>query len=231
MRSHESSPPQMPFNTLPPAVVAMCLLIMGIEVAFNLGARGILGGAQGVGWRLNALQQFAFAPQQLWWMIETWQFPFDLAKRPLTYAFVQGNFTQAIFVCVFLLAMGKMVAEAMGEVAMLLIFVASAIGGALVYGFVVSGETPLIGGFPAVYGLIGGFTHILWRKLGQVGAQQSRAFSMIAFLMGFQLLFGLLFGGNFDWIADLAGFATGFLLSFFVAPGALRRIRDRMRHE
>ena len=84
---------------------------------------------------------------------------------------------------------------------------------------------PLIGGFPAVYGLIGAFTYILWRSMSLVGANQARAFSLIGVLMGIQLLFGLLFGLNNDWIADLGGFATGFMLSFVVAPGSLLRLR------
>jgi membrane associated rhomboid family serine protease len=45
-----------------------------------------------------------------------------------------------------------------------------------------------------------------------------------------QLVFGLLFGANSTWIADVAGFASGFVLSFFLAPGGWARIRERIRH-
>ena len=114
---------------------------------------------------------------------------------------------------------------------MILIFILSAIGGALGYAIFSGSPVPLIGGFPAVYGLIGAFTYILWRQLSLVGAQQSRAFSLIAFLMGIQLLFALLFGGQPDWIADLTGFATGFFLSFFLAPGGWARFRNKIRHD
>ncbi len=64
-----------------------------------------------------------------------------------------------------------------------------------------------------------------------MGANQSRAFTLIAFLMGIQLVFGLIFGGSKDWVADLAGFATGFALSFFLAPGGWARMRGKMRHD
>lgn len=154
-----------------------------------------------------------------------------MLKRFVTYAFVHGSFTQALFVCVFLLAMGKMVGEVMGEIAVLLIFLVSALGGALAYALLVGGQVALVGGFPAVYGLIGGFTHLLWLSLSRVGAQQYRAFSLIAFLMGIQLLFGVLFGGSPEWVADLAGFVTGFLMSFFLVPGGWRRILARLRRE
>ena len=41
--------------------------------------------------------------------------------------------------------------------------------------------------------------------------------------------FGLLFGGGWEWVADLTGFATGFLLSFVVSPGGWARVRDKIR--
>ncbi|WP_425043298.1 rhomboid family intramembrane serine protease [Primorskyibacter sp. S87] len=218
-------------NPLPPAVVALFLIIMGIELAFSLGARGIVGGPEAVGWRLSAIQTYAFSGDIFDWMWTNNHWPFEHLMRFVTYPFVHVSFTQALFVSVFVLAMGKMVGEVFGGAAMMLIFVASGIGGALAYAVLLNEPFPLIGGFPAVYGLIGAFTYLLWHNLSLVGANQSRAFTLIAFLMGVQLLFGLLFGGQKDWVADLAGFATGFGLSFFVAPGGWQRIRRRMQHD
>jgi len=220
-----------PVNPLPPAVVALVLVIMGIEAAFSLGMRGIIGGPEAIGWRLEAFQSYAFSSEIFWWMVETGQWPAEHLIRFLSYTFVHGAFTHALFVCVFVLAMGKMVGEVMGDLVMVIIFMASAVGGAVGYAVLINGAVPLIGGFPAVYGLIGAFTYILWRQLSLVGAQQSRAFSLIAFLMGIQLLFGLLFGGQKDWVADLCGFATGFGLSFFLAPGGWARIRSTIRRD
>jgi membrane associated rhomboid family serine protease len=220
-----------PVNPLPPAVVALVLVIIGVEAMFSLGARGIIGGPGAVGWRLDAIQNYAFSGEILAWMWETGRWPAEHVIRFLSYVFVHGAFTHALFVCVFVLAMGKMVGEVMGDLAMVLIFVGSGIGGALGYGLLVDSPIPLFGGFPAVYGLIGGFTFLLWRSLALVGAQQSRAFTLIAFLMGVQLLFGLLFGGQKDWVADLCGFATGFGMSFFLAPGGWARIRARIRRD
>ena len=220
-----------PVNPLPPAVVALVLVIIGIEAVFSLGARGIIGGPGAIGWRVDAIQSYAFSSEILAWMWETGRWPFEHVMRFLSYVFVHGAFTQALFVCVFVLAMGKMVGEVMGDLAMVLIFLGSGIGGALGYGVLVNSPTPLIGGFPAVYGLIGGFTFIMWRSLALVGAQQSRAFTLIAFLMGAQLVFGLLFGVQPDWVADLSGFATGFGMSFFLAPGGWTRIRGQMRRD
>lgn len=218
-------------NPLPPVVVALVLFIMGIELAFTLGARGMVGGPTAVGWRLDAIQNYAFSADIFDWMIQNGRWPFEHLIRFVTYPFVSASFTQAIFVCVFVLAMGKMVGEVFGGFPMLLIFVLSGVGGALAYAVFLDPRYPLIGGFPPVYGLIGAFTWLLWRKLSLVGENQARAFQLIAVLMGIQLLFGLIFGGTSDWVADLGGFATGFGLSFFLAPGGWARIRGRIRRD
>ena len=44
-------------NPLPPVVVALFLILVGIEVVFQLGARGLAGGPDAVGWRLAAVQK------------------------------------------------------------------------------------------------------------------------------------------------------------------------------
>ncbi|NVO56514.1 rhomboid family intramembrane serine protease [Rhodobacteraceae bacterium B1Z28] len=220
-----------PVNPLPPVVVALVLFIMGIELAFMLGSRGLVGGPSAIGWRLDAIQQYAFSAEIFDWMVQNGRWPFEHVIRFVTYPFVSANFTQAIFVCVFVLAMGKMVAEVFGGFSMLLIFVLSGIGGALIYAVPLDPSYPLIGGFPSVYGLIGAFTWLLWRKLSLVGENQARAFQLIAVLMGIQFLFGLIFGANWDWVADLGGFATGFGLSFFLAPGGWARIVGRIRRD
>lgn len=218
-------------NPLPPVVAALFLFIMGIEAMFSLGTRGLIGGPEAVGWRLEAIQDYAFSGDILRWMLETGRFPPEHLIRFVSYPFVHASFTQALFVGVFVLAMGKMVAEVFGAIAMLLVFVLSGIGGALAYGLLVNESYPLIGGFPAVYGLIGAFTYMLWRSLSLVGANQARAFSLIAFLMGVQLLFGLFFEIQKDWVADLAGFTTGFGLSFFVSPGGWMRLRRGVQRD
>ncbi len=98
-------------NPLPPVVVALVLFIMGIELAFTLGTRGFVGEPAAVGWRLEAIQAYSFSPDIFHWMIENGRWPLEHVIRFVTYPFVSGSFTQAVFVCVFVLAMGKMVGE------------------------------------------------------------------------------------------------------------------------
>lgn len=230
---HHSRAPeiQSPFNPLPPVVVALALLIIGIEAVLSLGARGILGGPGAIGWRLDAIQSYAFSGKIFDWMWDSGQYPLEHVMRFVTYSFVHANFTHALFVCVMLLALGKMVGEVFSAVATLAVFVISGIIGALAYAVLLNDDIPLIGGFPGVYGLIGAFTFLLWLRLGQMGAQQVRAFSLIGVLMGLQLIFGLLFGVQNDWVADVVGFVAGFALSFVLIPGGWQALVAKMRRD
>ena len=220
---------ESPVNPLPPVVLALAAVIFAIEMLFQLGARGIIGGPEAVGWRLAAVTRYGFIGDVFDQMLARNIWPVEHLLRLVSYPFIHASFTHAVFVLVFLLALGKMVGEIFGAWAVLAVFFGSAIAGALVYGLLLDEPYPLIGGFPAVYGLIGAFTFLLWTKLALSGGPQSRAFVLIGFLMGIQLVFGLLFGGNRDWVADLAGFVAGFGLSFVVSPGGWGRVVDRLR--
>jgi membrane associated rhomboid family serine protease len=217
-------------NPLPPVVMALTLAIVAIEGAFSLGAQGFVGGPEAIGWRLAALQDYAFSGEILAWMAETGRWPAEHLLRFLSYPFVHASFTHAVFAAVMLLALGKIVGEALGGVATLAVFVLSGIGGALAF-TVLGATTPLIGAFPPIYGLIGAFTYLLWVRLGQVGAQQIRAFTLIGVLLLIQLLFGVLFGGGADWVADIAGFATGFCLAIVLVPGGFARLMAKIRRD
>lgn len=218
-----------PLNPLPPIIWLLALPIIAMEVVVGLGESGLLGGAQAVGWRMQASEKFGLYPDWMRQLFELHQYTPDQMMRLVTYPLVHVNFTHALFVLVLLLALGKMVGEVFRWWAVVAVFFGAAIVGALAYTAIPAVHAPLFGGYPAVYGLIGAFTFLLWVNLAAVGANKYRAFSMIGFLLGIQLLFGVLFGGGWDWVADLAGFATGFFLSFVVSPGGWQRVREKLR--
>lgn len=220
---------ESPLNPVPPVVWLLLMPLVAVEAAVSLGASGLAGGGAGMGWRLEALERFSFAPQILQAMIAQGRFPPEHLARLVTYPFVHASFTQTLFVGVFLLALGKMVAEVFRPLAVIAIFFGAAIAGALAYTLLPWSLPPLFGGYPAVYGLIGAFTFILWARLGAVQANRYRAFTLIGILLAMQLVFGLIFGGSWIWVAEVAGFATGFLLSFLVAPGGPGRVLALLR--
>lgn len=226
-----------PINPLPALVVLLAVAIFGLEMAFTIGSTGMAGPAA-TGWRIAALESYAFGPQFLDWMTAHQTLRWDYVARFFTYAFVNPSFTYTLFVLVFVLSLGKMVGETMSGLAVLVVFVLSSAAGALALGIIASGTQHwLAGGFPGAYGLVGAFTFVLWAGLGERRVSRLRAFALIAFLLGIQLIYGLavsLFGqsatmASWDWPARLAGFGTGFVLSFVLAPGGWKAVLAHLR--
>ena len=217
------------FNALPPAVVALALAIFGVEVLISAGARGYVGGPEAVGWRLEAIREFAFFSPVLEWVIERGAWTSSELLRLVTYPFVHLSFTHVIFVIVFLLALGKLVGEVFGNLSVLIVFFTSAVVGAVVFAGLTGDTRPLVGGYPGVYGLIGAYTFLLWVSYGVAGDNQYRAFMLIGFLLGIQLIFGVIFGANKDWVAEVTGFLVGFAIAPLLAPGGFQRVLDRLR--
>lgn len=222
---------QPPFNPIPAAVVLVFLAIAAVEAVLSLGEAGLIGGPGAVGWRLGAIRDYGFSDQVFNQMLGQNVWPWEGVVRFVSYPFIHQSFTSGIFAVVLLVALGKMVAEVMGQLAFVVLFFASAVVGALAYGLLLDEAIWLTGAFPGVFGLIGGYSYVMWRHLGQQGAQQMRAFSLIGVLMGLQLVFGIFLTVGMLWVADLAGFICGFALSFVVGPGEWARLRNRIRRD
>ena len=218
-----------PFNALPPVVVALTVVIAGLEAMFQLAQAGFLGGQGGVGWRVAAMTDYAVLDEVWEWMLANGRFPPEQVLRFLTYPLIHGGFVHAAFVVVFVLAIGKMVAEVFSPLAFFAIFWVSAVVGALAYVGLLDSAYPLIGGYPGVYGLIGAFTFLMWVDAAHRGTSRARAFGLIGALLAIQVLFGAIQGDYGNVLADLSGFVAGFLLSFLVSPGGWRRVLGRLR--
>jgi rhomboid protease GluP len=218
-----------PFNALPPVVVALAVVIAGLELMFQAATAGVLGGQGGVGWRLNAIRDYGIFDEigRFMWVNNVW--PASELLRLVTYPLIHTGFAHAAFVVVFILAIGKMVAEVFSPLAFVALFLGSAIVGALGFVTLMSSPYPLVGGYPGVYGLIGAFTFILWTREHLRGGPGYRAFGLIGALLAIQLLFGVIQGEFGNVAADLSGFVAGFTMSFVVSPGGWRRVLGKLR--
>ncbi len=227
--------PEKPLNAIPPVVIALTLLIVGIEVVLQLANNGFIGGPQGLSWRLNAVNEFGFSTRVFDRVVERADYSFDMLKRFVTYPYVNAQLTQVAFCAALTLALGKFAGEYYGGLKVLVIYVFSSIVGAFVFGLLVNGDFPLYGGFTPVYGLIGAYTYALWLQLGQAGQNQLLAFRLIGVLLLIQLIFGVVFGLIAEappppsWIAELSGFFGGLGISVLLAPGGWTTFLDRMR--
>ncbi|MEJ6393786.1 rhomboid family intramembrane serine protease [Gymnodinialimonas sp. 2305UL16-5] len=225
MENHNVSP----FHALPKVVIALAVVIFGIEVMFQLAEAGFLGGQGGIGWRTAAFENYAVLDQVWAWMVTNQTFPLEHLVRFITYPLLHLGFVHALLVCVFVLALGKMVAEVYSMWAFLAVFWVASIMGGLGYVLILDSRFPLVGGYPGVYGLIGAFTFLMLMRAEAEGSGRARAFALVGALLAVQLLFALINGDFGSVISDFCGFLTGLALSFVVSPGGWRRVLSRMR--
>ena len=222
---------ESPFNSIPLVPLALVIVIALIELTLTAAANGLLGGAQGVGWRSTVFNNFQFYPEIMTEIFERGRGTFDLWKRFATYPFLHQGGIHALWACVLLLALGKFVGEIFHPLAFLLLFFVCSIFGAAIYGLLAWQNTQLIGAYPGVYGLIGAYTYLMWLTLGRMGENQLKAFQLIGILLGILLVYSMLFGSTPTWIAEVAGFLVGLFIAPLLAPGGwsafLKRVRQR----
>ena len=218
---HDASP----LNPIPPAVACLAAALALVEIVLQMGAAGLIGPPDALGWRVALAERIGFWDPLFDWMrqSDTWRWS-DIA-RLATFPFVHQAFSHALFGIVLLLALGKFVGERFSGPSTLTIFFLSSAFGAIAYSLMVNERFPLIGAYPGVYGLIGAFTWILWSRPDQDGMGRIAAFRLIGFLLAMQLLFRAMLEAPNDWVADLAGFSVGFVASFLLSPGGAGRVR------
>jgi membrane associated rhomboid family serine protease len=148
------------------------------------------------------------------------------AMTLVTYAFLHGDFMHLALNLGFLLAFGSFVERHLGLARYLLLFVLTAVIGALTeYAFREAEPLALIGASGAVYGMTGAAMRYMFAG---GGPQRRRgALVFVGVFMGINLLLGatglgdLLAGAAIGWKAHAGGFLAGALLSFLLGgrPG------------
>ncbi|THD84894.1 rhomboid family intramembrane serine protease [Aliigemmobacter aestuarii] len=216
------------FNPLPWIVWVLALPVIAAELFFALGQSGIIGGPQAIGWRLDAVNLFGFAPDfqrglvaRGMWLDQGW-------LRLLTYPVAHLSFTDALFSVVILLAIGNLIGRVFSPVAMVILYFGSSVATAALYtlmGF----DAPLVGADVAVYGLIGAFTWMRWAQYPAGHPERYQAFTLAGFLIGLRVFFWWVFGGSMAWVAAVLAVPVGFGLAILCAPGGLARVLNRMR--
>jgi membrane associated rhomboid family serine protease len=228
MSDEEPRPePIAPLNPVPWVIWALALPMVALEI--YLSATEALHAAGSEGLRQRLWVQLAFFPDALRGMWAEGYVPPREWLRLVTYPLIHGSLTHVVFVVVILLALGKFVGEVFRWWAVLAVVLAGAAAGAVAAAMVPFVKTAIFGGYPAVYGLIGAFSFVLWVGERVTGGNQLRAFSLIGFLLAIQVVFGVAFGGGTDWVADVAGFVAGFLISFAVNPAGWTKLVALLR--
>jgi rhomboid protease GluP len=224
------APRQGLFNPLPALVVVVALALAAIEAVFLLAQMGFVGGADAIGWRMQASMDWGFSAPLFDQMVARHEFPPRDLARFLSYGLIHASPVHALFAVVLLLALGKAVSASFSTAAVAATLLAGLVAGALGYWALLDGRHLLVGAYPAIYALLGAFTWGLWRQAS--GRGRVLAFRLVGVLIALQVAFRLVEDTGDIWVAEAAGFAAGFGLAFLVAPGGgerLRQARARLR--
>lgn len=221
-----------PLNPLPGVVWLLLVAVLGVEAVLSAAGHGLIGGPEGLGWRVRAIERFAFSSAIQQWMIDNMRAPPMYLVRYLTFGFVHGNPMHAVFGAVLLAALGKMVAERFGALRFAVLVLGVPVLAAGLFGLVTAQDRLgfLFGALPMAFALVGAVTWLRWRDAEGDRAKQRRAFALIGVLIAARLAFALLVETGPAWIAELAAFALGFAASaLFLGPGSWQRLRTRIR--
>ena len=227
--SEYNKPPVV--NPIPTAILVIFFGITLVEAFLFFDLGGLIGKTGGAAERLLLIQNYGVPPKLANWMLGTGNLSIDNVFRFVAYPFVNLSSLSVVFASVLLLALGKMVGEVFSTLSVVLIWILSTILAAFFYSISATNGQILVGSYPGVYGFVGAYTFVSWIALRLAkNKNQSQAFSLIVALMSVQLLFSFLFGTGQLWIADFAGFVTGFTVSFFLSPGGIKEVISVFRN-
>lgn len=199
-----------PFRPLPRSLVALALVIAGIELVLELSDRGLLSDP---GLRSRVYMVGAF------WsgLLHGARPVFDLQPWTmfLTHAFLHGGFLHMAMNLAVLLGLGRFTADRYGDWTVLPSFLVSAAAGGLAFGLLTGDPTPMVGASGAVFGFIGIWTVWDWRRLARAGASVRPVVTRVLALAAMNAIFFFGLSGMLAWQAHLGGFLAGLLLGMW----------------
>ena len=134
------------FNDVPPGVLAVGSLLVIIEILLQI---------LGLEWRSAAFLLFAFFPIEFNTPYKELFFGQNFTMF-FSYSLLHGNFFHMIVNVAILFALGKQIEEQVGMINFLLIFVSTAVIGAVVYQILASeNPAPMVGASGGVFGFFG----------------------------------------------------------------------------
>ena len=196
------------FNDVPPGVLAVGSLLVVIEILLQI---------LGLEWRSAAFLLFAFFPIEFNTPYKELFFGQNFTMF-FSYSLLHGNFFHMIVNVAILFALGKQIEEQVGMINFILIFVSTAVIGAVTYQILASeNPAPMVGASGGVFGFFG------FLKGNELFFRLKNNLTILPFL---NLVFGLvvlhiilillhpsIIPFEIGWHGHLGGFVFGVLLA------------------
>lgn len=204
----------------PPAIWAFAIVFVLIELLLFASDEGLLPR----GLRRWAYENFAFyaiffKAAQSGQAVPLWHF-----SSFVTHAFLHGGFLHLLMNTAIFLALGAHLSRAVGVGATVLLFLGTAVGGALVFGLLTSADqqfVPMVGASGGIFGMLGAMKRWEWRHISRLGLPKRRFWTTVLAFAAINLVLSVgtgVSGGGVAWEAHLGGFVAGWLAGGFLTP-------------
>lgn len=220
MTSSETDAPEHPSGRQPgppPVVWAIVGIFVLAEALFVLSESGLveLGDL-----RWEVYKRLAFFDLDFDRALAGGEVPAELWSSFLTHAFLHGGMFHLLMNGAIFLALGGIIANALGPLRFMILFAVTAIGGALVFGLLASAQGPMVGASGVIFGFIGALKYWELRWIRQTGAPMAKFWRTLIVLAGLNVVLFFLYPGqgSLAWEAHLGGFVAGFAIAPLIAP-------------
>ena len=144
----------------------------------------------------------------------------------VTYAFLHGNILHLAFNGAAFLGLGNMLVRAIGATRFVVLFLVTAVGGAVTFGLLADTQGPMVGASGALFGMLAIITAWQERALRRTGRSREVIWKRIGGLVLLNVLLALGLGGLLAWQAHLGGWVAGWLMAGLFTPrtGPLRML-------
>lgn len=194
-----------------PVTASILLSCAVIEIALQLADRGIID------WpRLRAL---TYAYGGFWpGLLDTWtpNYPAQPVLMFFTYGFLHGGFVHFAVNMITLVSLGTAVHLRGGARRYIVIYVASILGGAAVFGLLAPSLRPMVGASGALFGLVGALT--AWDAIERRALRLTMrpVIRVVLYLVLLNAILWWAMDGLLAWQTHLGGFLAGAVAALFV---------------
>lgn len=204
----------------PTLVWAFAIAFVAIEIVLSLSDTGVL--VRGL--RPWAYTHFGFFAGRFEAAQSGQLVPLSFYLTFVSHAFLHGGFVHLFMNTAIFLALGAHLGRAVGALATILLFLGTAVGGALAFGLLTPTDQqfiPMVGASGGIFGLFGAMKRWEWRFVTRHGLPRRRFWTTILVLVGINLVLAIGsagVGGGVAWEAHLGGFIAGWLAAGALTP-------------
>lgn len=196
----------------PGAVIAVLMAVTcGLELLVSAADLGLIGSAR---WRALVLQNGACWPG----LLRDWQpnYPAQPWTMFLSYSLLHAGLLHLAGNMLMLFWIGPGLVARIGSAGFLLLWVGSALGGALVFVAMATGPTPMVGASGAVFGLIGALVMLDYARTDRIG----KALLITLGVVVLNVVMLIIEDGLLAWQTHLGGYVFGAALAFILKDKA-----------